>query len=291
MKLMDYKSLSSPATTNITTTTHTSSVYFPIIIKNNSNFNSTPQKTKVHFQQAQKEQNCAMTNEETRSLTGVVAKTRALFENSNKTTIFSTPQHQKTFHSKIQIKQSLSANNVNITPKFSTSCIEHDSDKENKSKITPKSRLESQSCTDSSLVKPSSFLKLKKFHSPSTQSIPNESTNNSNNNSNNTPLKKSMSSSRMCSPKELFNKSEEISKELNIPLSVKQAKACFENLALSSQNTVVKLPVSKSLKFPKHPVPELTSSTESSSTSLSGFNSSSSTSSSCETTPRSNEKN
>ena len=43
---------------------------------------------------------------------------------------------------------------------------------------------------------------------------------------------------------ELWKKSEEISRELNIPLSVKQAKMCFETLALRAANNTPKVPTS-----------------------------------------------
>ena len=43
---------------------------------------------------------------------------------------------------------------------------------------------------------------------------------------------------RLHSANIVINKSEEISKEFNIPLSVKQAKACFESLAQNSHSSV-----------------------------------------------------
>lgn len=43
---------------------------------------------------------------------------------------------------------------------------------------------------------------------------------------------------------ELWKKSEEISRELNIPLSVKQAKMCFETLALRAASNASKVPTS-----------------------------------------------
>lgn len=43
---------------------------------------------------------------------------------------------------------------------------------------------------------------------------------------------------------ELWKKSEEISRELNIPLSVKQAKMCFETLALRAASNTSKVPTS-----------------------------------------------
>ena len=99
------------------------------------------------------QQQCAMTNEETRSLTGVVAKTRALFENSSNcdysspvcplgreisssTRQFNSNLRTNTSYNKSFMKPSFSANNVNnIVPKLKLNSVgsinENESDKEN----------------------------------------------------------------------------------------------------------------------------------------------------------------
>ncbi|CAF0715046.1 unnamed protein product [Brachionus calyciflorus] len=182
--------------------------------------------------QQQKEQNLVMTNEETRSLTGVVAKTRALFESTqNIQNNFSTPQITK---NKINFK-TYSAIQIN-KPKTSISIpIESEWDKENL--INSKMAHHPETPIKSILRHKDDYSRIK---------IPEVKTE--------FPLvKKSFSSNRISTCSDEFNeikprgrinstnviinKSEELSKEYNIPLSVKQAKACFESLAQNSNNS------------------------------------------------------
>lgn len=218
-----------------------------------------------------------MTNEETRSLTGVVAKTRALFEtnqnrlsNNQSNQTYATPQFNPN-HFKSNMKLSMSASNVNIGHKLTRSItVENDSDKENTTQSTQNiSKLKSQYFqfqSQANINKPS----------PTTPKIIDLN------------FKKSFSTNRLSTSPTcdysnqqtnvVLNKSAEASKEYNIPMSVKQAKACFESLASSntqcqSKPMLVKAKTGLSSKSALILIPETVNSDTSS----------------CESTPRSEE--
>lgn len=197
---------------NSVSTSFTSKTSIEVDSKNNS----------VH--PVQKELSSIITSEETRGLTGFVAKTRALFESNTSSQKFSTPQattnkkknfqlfssvqavKKEVYADNILFKENLNLNNVNETPI--------------KSILRHKDNLDSKIQSNS---------KKMHFNSDRTASYSDQ----------NVKLESHLNSKNM-----VIKQPEEKSKELNIPMSVKQAKACFENLANISEKFLT--PVSKS---------------------------------------------
>ncbi|RNA14655.1 smoothelin 1 isoform X6 [Brachionus plicatilis] len=178
---------------------------------------------KIHLdptgaQVAQKNPPCSLTNEETLSLAGVVAKTRALFESNLNSHNFSTPQtikNKKAFKPFSSIQVAREKSSISIP-------VQSELDKENS--------IQSVDQTPTKSILRDNYPRQAKIEAIT--------------------LKKSFSANRIssCLGEEartrgrlnsanvFINKSEEISKELNIPMSVKQAKACFESLVHTSPN-------------------------------------------------------
>lgn len=185
---------------------------------------------KIH--PAQKKLSSIITSEESRGLSGVVAKTRALFESNTSSRNFSTPQGntiKKNFlFSSVQVlKKEISINNeivgensnINKIIETPIKSILHQRDNFSKNKYE-------KTASDPKIQ---SHLKKNDFTSNRT--------------ANHYPDQKIKLESDLNSTTMVTKNSEEISKELNIPISVKQAKACFENLASISENFLT--PVSK----------------------------------------------
>ena len=190
---------------------------------NNNSVSTSPfllySKTNLKANTIKKEFNCAMTNEETRCLTGVVAKTRALFESNQNLANYSTPQNVKT---KINFKTFSSVQ----VPKVKTSisiAVENESDKENSIKPILRNKNDYSKIRFSE-PRPDSTLIKKSYSSNRISTCVDE--------------QEMKPRGRLHSANIVINKSEEISKEFNIPLSVKQAKACFESLAQNSHSSV-----------------------------------------------------
>lgn len=188
--------------------------------------------------------NLIMSNEETKQLAGLVAKTRALFENNNSTKRFIQEEQPKRTNYRVQQKQLIS---------------ENDSDKENSTTTTNKTETVAPFLNQ---LKPSSKLATKFqtiFNSTSNTQVSNlpeinkqQPIKNHNWNqykSTSPPLYSSSSaSSASSSPppsslsyhsfesnndpiiptSNLWQQSEQCRKEFNLPISVRQAKMCFE---------------------------------------------------------------
>ena len=175
-----------------------------------------------------------ISNEETRRLAGVVAKTRALFENTSNSE--NNRQFKPTSKIVSSVKPAYSATNLN-KPKLVLNVGEYDSDKENGSHLPY-------------LSKPNNSAYLKTINRYSTETPKvyssklnlepgNFYTSELNVSINNDPLKTPVSNG-------LWSTSEELAKELKIPTSVRQAKMCFENMNKGS-SAQQQTPISKSL--------------------------------------------
>ena len=197
----------------------------------------------------------SITNEEAKNLNGMVAKTRALFECNQKTdstgfgkskSFYKTNQPMDVSNRTTAIKQSVSANNVSQFSQNKFNNVVRNlgtiyTDKENESCV-PRVPFLNQIKSSTKLANRfSTRTNLAEFnvnHSDSGGGDEIEC-----GSSEQFSIHSSHSSIGHRQPQEvsngLWSSSEETSRELNLPISVKQAKLCFESLAnLNNKNTV-----------------------------------------------------
>ena len=203
----------------------------------------------------------SITNEEAKNLNGMVAKTRALFECNQKTDSTSFGKSKSFYKNHLPmdlstqfmsnrttaIKQSVSANNVSqfAQNKFINTNVVRNlgtiyTDKENEScqRVPFLNQIKSSSKLANRFSTRTNLAEFNANHSDSGGGDEVEC-----GSSEQFSMHSSHSSIGQRQPQEtrnsLWSSSEETSRELNLPISVKQAKLCFESLAsLNNKNTI-----------------------------------------------------
>ena len=228
-----------------------SSIEIPIGIPTN-------QSLVIKTEHVEEPQNCPLTTEETKNLSGMVANRLAMFEKNVKVKQMPRPKsmykntynissiQQETYHHKPKnnFTSSISGNNlrfINLNNLIKlTSFISNLANSVNRflqNKFNVNSLSTNYDFIDSN--KENSMFKP-------TETVP----------KNDRPVSSRKTDTILSSniikpaqrPNMLWSRSEETSKELNIPLSVKQAKLCFENMAGNRPQTKITISTPKSFK-------------------------------------------